>query len=43
MEILYNGRWGTICDTDWDDTGGEVACLQLGLGNDIVNTFTFDS
>ena len=42
VEILYNGRWGTICNTFWDVTDGEVACQQLGLENNVVNTFTFE-
>ena len=38
VEILYNGRWGTICDTDWSDADGIVACNQLGLDSGSVDT-----
>ena len=25
-----SGRWGTICDSGFDDDAGDVACSQLG-------------
>ena len=25
-----SGRWGTICDSGFDDNAGDVACSQLG-------------
>ena len=31
LEIYHNGRWGTICDKDWDLNATQVACKQLGF------------
>ena len=31
-EVLYDGRWGSICDVGWDTEDGTVVCNALGDG-----------
>lgn len=34
VEICYNGQWGLIHDSEWDDQDAEVACGQLGFAKE---------
>ena len=33
IELLFNGRWGTVCDDNFDRADGQVVCRQLNQGS----------
>ena len=31
LQVNYGGKWGTVCDDDFNSTAAKVVCNQLGV------------
>ena len=40
VEFCFSGRWGTVCDDNWDDTDAETVCRLMGFGNGSLSLAT---
>ena len=38
LEILFGGRWGSICENGWGAKSAEVVCRELGFNRPVRRT-----
>ncbi|KAJ1095621.1 hypothetical protein NDU88_000780 [Pleurodeles waltl] len=39
VEIYYQGQWGTVCDTNWNERAATLVCKELGCGSELDHRF----
>ena len=39
VEVYYKGRWGSICDDEWDIREAYIVCKMLGYNRAVRATF----
>ena len=42
VEVMYNGEWGTICNSGWDINDARAFCRQLGYVDAIATGLVSD-
>ena len=35
LEVFFNGQWGGVCSSGFDESDGDVICRQLGYTNSL--------
>ena len=40
VEVLFNGRWGVVCDRQFFTSEAEVMCRHLGFNSDGARTLS---